>query len=117
MRDADLDRILANTEPLVSSPGFTASVVRAARREAAPPAPFRFPWKRALPGGTALVVAVCAGLLLEPPSNAIASQSPALGISAALDVMSSMRAGLMALALLMTLASTELSRRLVRHRL
>jgi hypothetical protein len=53
----DLDRILANEQPLLPSSGFAASVMDAIAKEAATPAPIPFPWKRALPGIAALLVA------------------------------------------------------------
>jgi len=47
--DAELDRILSETEILPSS-GFTASVMDAVQREAKAPPAIPFPWHWALPG-------------------------------------------------------------------
>jgi hypothetical protein len=119
MRDADLERILAANELLVPTQAFTASVMSAVGREVATPAPLGFPWRRALPGAAALAVAISAGLLVESPPNAIASQLPALRLglrigSIGRDALSSIGADWIALALVVTLASTQLSKRLAR---
>ncbi|HET9343392.1 MAG TPA: hypothetical protein VFO25_10805 [Candidatus Eremiobacteraceae bacterium] len=69
MKDAELDRILSQSEPIVPSDSFVASVMSAVAREGAP-SPLAFPWLRALPGfiglaaslGSILVFAVRAAL-------------------------------------------------------
>jgi hypothetical protein len=60
MNDNDLDRMLTDTEEIVPSSGFVASVMEAVQQEAAasapiPLPPIPFPWKWALPG---LIVSV-----------------------------------------------------------
>jgi hypothetical protein len=50
MNDNDLDRMLMESEEIVPSCGFVASVMEAVQQEAAAPAPIPFPWKWALPG-------------------------------------------------------------------
>ncbi|HWB32047.1 MAG TPA: hypothetical protein VG714_02620 [Acidobacteriaceae bacterium] len=60
--DPTLDRLLAehfNDGALPPSSGFAATVMEAARTEAAMPQPIPFPWRRVLPGA----VAALAGLL------------------------------------------------------
>jgi hypothetical protein len=69
MNDGELDRILSQTEPVVPSDTFVASVMSAVVREGAP-SPLAFPWLRALPGfiglaaslGAILVFAIRAAL-------------------------------------------------------
>jgi len=53
-----LDRILAHEDALVPSSGFAASVMETIQDQAAAPAPIPFPWKLALPGIAALIVAL-----------------------------------------------------------
>jgi hypothetical protein len=60
MKPDDLDRWLADEEPIVPSSGFTASVMDAVAREASAPPAIPFPWTRALPGLASLVVALLA---------------------------------------------------------
>ncbi len=45
----EIDRILSRDDEILTSSGFTASVMDAVRREATAPPPIPFPWKRALP--------------------------------------------------------------------
>ena len=45
-----LDHILSESDEIIPSSGFAASVMEAVQREAAAPPPIPFPWKRALPG-------------------------------------------------------------------
>ncbi len=58
MQPDELDRILNDEERIVPSSGFAASVMEAVRREAVAPPPIAFPWKRAVPGIVAAIVAV-----------------------------------------------------------
>lgn len=58
MKDQEFDRILSGDAELVPSSGFASAVMDAVRQEASAPPPIPFPWKRALPGIAALVVAV-----------------------------------------------------------
>lgn len=64
MNEQDLDRVLMETEEIVPSSGFVASVMEAVREEAAAPAPIPFPWKWALPGLIASV-ALALGLVVR----------------------------------------------------
>lgn len=58
-----LDRILLD-DTLVPSSGFTASVMDAITAQAAAPAPIPFPWKLALPGLAAFLVALIGAVRL-----------------------------------------------------
>lgn len=49
MNDAELDRMLSQSEPIVPSGTFATSVMQAIAREGTP-SPLAFPWQRALPG-------------------------------------------------------------------
>jgi hypothetical protein len=60
--NADLDRALgAASDSILPSSGFADGVMSAVYREASAPAPLAFPWKRAIPG---VAAAVMAALLL-----------------------------------------------------
>lgn len=115
MRQDELDRILSRVQEIIPSPGFVNSVMDSIRREALTPAPIPFPWKRALPGVAALVLAL--GLLLIAGATlftrGIASQSHPLILPFAydriLEAARSIRAGWIVLALLLSLASAKLS--------
>lgn len=115
MRQDELDRILSRVQEIIPSPGFVNSVMDSIRREALTPAPIPFPWKRALPGVAALVLAL--GLLLIAGATlftrGIASQSQPLILPFAydriLEAARSIRAGWIVLALLLSLASAKLS--------
>jgi hypothetical protein len=54
----NLDRILLDQETLLPSSGFAVSVMDAIQNDASAPEPIPFPWKRALPGIAALLVAM-----------------------------------------------------------
>ena len=58
MKPDELDRILSREAEIVPSSGFVKSVMAAVQSEAAAPPPIPFPWKRALPGLLACVVAI-----------------------------------------------------------
>jgi hypothetical protein len=58
MNDHEFDRILSRDAELVPSFGFASSVMDAVRSQASAPPPIPFPWKRALPGIAAFVVAL-----------------------------------------------------------
>jgi hypothetical protein len=114
MNDEKLDKILAGEEELIPSSGFLASVMERVHEEDAAPPPIPFPWVRAVPaivvaavvlGGGAvelvrLAIPFVKGLALAPPH-----------ISAAL-VQPLEQAGWVALALVVSLLCSLLSRRL-----
>jgi hypothetical protein len=50
MDSAMIDNILASDEELIPSSGFLASVMERVQEEANATAPIPFPWKRAIPG-------------------------------------------------------------------
>jgi len=54
----DLDRILSQEQEIIPSSGFAASVMDAVQTAASTPSPIPFPWKRALPGLSAAIVAL-----------------------------------------------------------
>ncbi len=58
MNHDDLDRLFTHEPEIVPSSGFTASVMNAMRVQAQAPPPIPFPWKRALPGIAAAVLAI-----------------------------------------------------------
>ena len=58
MNHDDLDGLYSHEPEIVPSSGFTASVMDAVRAQAQAPPPIPFPWKRALPGIAAAVLAL-----------------------------------------------------------
>jgi hypothetical protein len=118
--DHDLDRILSRGEEIVPSSGFLDVVMDAVRAEASTPPPIPFPWKRALPGMIAAVVAL--GLLViagagqsgMAPSPVTAALSRR--IESALESPSGMAAGWTLAGLLLSLAAVKLSARAVSGR-
>ena len=122
MKDDELDRILSNEEAIIPSSGFVGSVMDDVRREAAAPPPIPFPWTRALPGiaamGCALATLGVAMVMLFTQESA--SQPPPVilsrAFSAILEAAKSLRAGWVALALVLSLLSVKLSSRSRRAR-
>jgi hypothetical protein len=113
MKPDDLDPWLVDDDAIVPSSGFTASVMEAVEREASMPPAIPFPWKRALPGLAALVVALLAtvaGVTLFGVWQADDAVHPMV------DQVTSMggQIGWIAAALMLTLASLAWSWRLTR---
>jgi hypothetical protein len=119
MRDDDLDRILSKEQEILPSSGFVTSVMDAVRRETAAPRPIPFPWKRALPGlcvaGVVIVWVFVAGSMLF--LRGTATQPPPAELRSALSLIfrywKTIGGNWMALALVLSLASVKLSKRLV----
>jgi hypothetical protein len=116
MKHDDLDRILSKEQGLVPSSGFVTSVMDAVRRETSAPPPIPFPWKRALPGlcaaGLALVWVFIVGVMLfrgTAPQPFPAERLPALALI--FQGWKNVGASWIALALVLSLASVELSKR------
>jgi hypothetical protein len=91
LTDADLDRALASAhDGILPFSGFTASVMAAIAHDASAPAPIPFPWKRALPGFVAIVVAlalliaVLVSMFLSAPSAPVVTEQTSALDSAAL---------------------------------
>ena len=115
----EIDRILASEPELVPSSGFLASVMESVREEAGSSkspvlAPIRFPWKRVIPGIVLLAIILGFGAVefvrhglpaLKPTDLAMPELPPSLARPAEL-------AGWVALALVISLASWILARRL-----
>lgn len=118
MKDDDIDRILSKEQEIIPSSGFLGSVMDAMQREATAP-PIPFPWKRALPGltaaGLALVSVLVAsislfirGTVTQPlPSELLSSFALIIG------AWKTVGASWIVLALVLSLASVKLSRRLL----
>jgi hypothetical protein len=127
MNDHDLDRWLKETEEIVPSSGFVASVMEAVHEEAAAPAPIPFPWKWALPGlivsvslALGLIVrCIASGARVGPSAVAAAAGTPMGKLLSTLQhaqIATSTAVALewSALALLLSLATAWLSMRIVR---
>jgi len=120
MSDDPIDRILDGEEEILPSSGFGASVMEAVRREAYAPPPIPFPWKRAWPWLAAIAPTFAAASFLVVRQAGFGSglepQAPV--VTAALEsvhrTIVATYADWVALALLITLASIALSRRLAR---
>jgi hypothetical protein len=105
MIDDEIDRILAEHDPIVPSAAFTASVMSVVEGVASSPPPLFFPWWRAAPGLVALGgVFVTAQMVGEVPS----------AFASALRALHSAPAELVALALTATVAAAQFSTRLIR---
>jgi hypothetical protein len=109
-----IDHILASEEKLIPSSGFLASVMERVHEEARQPAPFPFPWKRAVPGIllAAGVFGVGAYELVRqaiPAARALTLTQPHFSVSVQRPLE---QAAWVAFALAASLASWLLSRRL-----
>jgi hypothetical protein len=109
-----LHTILATEEELVPSSGFVDAVMEKVQEEARVPAPIPFPWKRALPG-LVLIAGVFGwgGLELFPLAlSAMKASSPVI-LHLPAEVLQPIEGmGWVALALVFSLASWLLARRL-----
>ncbi|MGP8253412.1 MAG: hypothetical protein ACLQHF_15385 [Terracidiphilus sp.] len=112
-----IDRVLGAEDQLAPSSGFVVDVMECIREEAAAPKPIPFPWKRALPG-MVLAAGTIGWLIYEFIRTAfagewqIALKAPHLS-AAGLSLLTP--AFWVALALVLSLASWALSRRLTRR--
>lgn len=111
---ATIDRILAGEDTLIPSSGFAAAVMERVREEATAPAPIPFPWKRTIPAATVIIgllawlVKESAGVVVDA-LRSIPTAKPAV-LDSNLHALAS--AGWIALALVASLVSWLLSRRL-----
>ena len=115
MRQHDLDRVLYEEQSIVPSSGFLDDVMAAVERDACAPPPIPFPWKRAIPGIAAAVIALAMlvisayavstrGAASAPGSDALAS-----AITAFFHVAQTVHAGWLVLALVLSLVSVKLA--------
>jgi len=114
MEQDRIDSILAAEEELIPSSGFLSAVMERVTEEARVPAPFPFPWARAIPGFLlALGVFGWGGFelvrLAVPAVRELALTQPHLSTAMELPLE---QAGWVVLALAASLASWMLSRRL-----
>jgi hypothetical protein len=123
MKDQELDRILSSEAGLVPSSGFASSVMDAVRNEASAPPPIPFPWKRALPGiaaGVLALVVLLIGALRQSGDNSVSA--PSLlertwsSLTPALQSAQMFGAGWIAAALILTYISVKVSLLLARNR-
>jgi len=112
MKPEEIDRVLADESDIVPSSGFVASVMEAVTAEATAP-PLAFPWKRAWPlaAGFAVLLSWLAMLQLAPQ---VAPPGP--DVYAWFQMIVPMATAWVAAGLLMTIAVTIWSLRLVRFR-
>ena len=112
MKPEEFDRVLSEEGDIIPSSGFVAAVMESVTAEATAP-PLTFPWKRALP-----LVAAFPALLLWlalMPSGQEAS-APGSGLFDWFEMIVPMATGWVAAGLVMTVAITAWSLRLVRLR-
>jgi hypothetical protein len=104
-------------EEIMPSSGFVASVMDAVRQEAAAPQPIAFPWRRALPGLTAVGAAsvmffVAVVRMLKMPMKP--SRINVAAVESWLHLLPQTNAGWVGFALLLTLLALLFSLRLAR---
>jgi hypothetical protein len=115
MTDDDLDHVLGREDDIVPSSGFAAGVMEVVRREASAPPPLPFPWKRALPGLAAAVLALLGLLILgvnEFLRGAASTNQVAPALMTILKEANQLGIGWIALAILLSFASIRVSMRL-----
>ena len=112
MRPEDLERVLFSEDDIVPSSGFVASVMETVIEDATAP-PLTFPWRRAWPLA-ATVVALLVCLVIE--SFTVQAPGPGLDVYAWFQTVVPMATGWVAAGLLMAIAVTGWSLRLVRLR-
>ena len=112
MKPEELDRVLSEESDIVPSSGFVASVMEAVTTEVTSP-PLAFPWKRAWPlaAGFAALLPWLAYLQFGGPVT-----TEGLDVFAWFQIIVPMATGWVAGGLLMTIAVTAWSLRLVRLR-
>jgi len=115
MDDRGIDEILSREDSIVPSSGFVSSVMDAVRQEASVPPPIPFPWKWAIPGLAAAIVAVSALVLQGAAALAGKSANAPLparwnsAINMFVDGLRDAHAGWIFMALLLTWVSVGLS--------
>jgi hypothetical protein len=119
MRDNEVDRALTREVEIIPSSGFVRSVMAAVRSEAAAPPPIPFPWKRALPGMLACMVAIA---FRSPAGDSVSVIPHAVmhwvnGVAPLLDKAQMFGAEWMLLGLLVTFAGLKLTWRLAGGRI
>ena len=112
MKTEDLDRVLSEEADIIPSSGLVASVMEAVTTEATVP-PLAFPWKRAWPlaAGFSVLLVWLAFLPFEPEGTTSEPDPYAL-----FEMIVPTATGWVAGGLLMTVAMTAWSLRLVRLR-
>lgn len=116
MNQEDLDRVLSSQGNIVPSSGFAVSVMKAVERAAATPPPIPFPWKYALPGLTAWLIALVLLVTLGPvdaiPTRSVVSGVPPM-LASILEGLKAIHGGGIAVGLLVSGASVFFSMRMV----
>ncbi len=111
--DDELDRALAHEQEVLPSSSFVSGVMEAVKQEASLPPPIPFPWKRALPGIVAAVLAVAFVIgatiaILVGGGGARPMTLPAAELSI-LQAVQNLGGGWIALALLISFACVKLT--------
>ncbi|HXX15150.1 MAG TPA: hypothetical protein VEJ47_09640 [Candidatus Eremiobacteraceae bacterium] len=114
MTQDDLDRILSNEPQILASSGFVDAVMDSVRRQATVPPPIPFPWKRALPGisAVAFTLAVLVIFLIRGSANQSLPPNLVPTLTSLLETWKTFSATWVVLALLLSFASLKLSMRL-----
>jgi hypothetical protein len=118
----DLDRMFSRQENIVPSSGFVGSVMNAIACQASTPPPIPFPWKYALPGFAAWLIALVSFIYLafahfdaSSTRSALARTAPML--AAIIEGLKAVDGAWIAVALLVSAASVFFSMRMVGARL
>jgi hypothetical protein len=118
VKQDEFDRVFSAEIPIVPSAGFVNGVMEAVHREASAPPPIPFPWKRALPGLAAGMVALAVMILglvksAVRPAPAAPVQNRLIGaLDYAASVTNAYGINWILLAMVITLACMMLSMRL-----
>jgi hypothetical protein len=118
----DLDRMLSRQENVIPSSGFVDSVMDAIECAASTPPPIPFPWKHALPGLAACLIALVSFVYLafthfDASSTTSALSRTAPMVAAIIEGLKAVDGGWIAVALLVSAASVFFSMRMVGARL
>lgn len=122
MNQEDLDGMFSRQENIVPSSDFVGSVMNAIECAASTPPPMPFPWKQALPGLAAWLIALvsfiylaCARFDASSTRSALPRAAPML--AAIVEGFKAVDGGWIAVALLVSAAAVFLSMRMVGARL
>jgi hypothetical protein len=122
MNQEDLDRMFSRQENIIPSSGFVGSVMDAIECAASTPPPIPFPWKHALPGLAAWLIAVVSLIYLalahfDASSTRSALPRAAPMLAAIIEGLKAVDGAWIAVALLVSAVSVLFSMRMAGARL
>jgi hypothetical protein len=118
VKQEDFDRMLSTQEELIPSSGFVDGVMDAIEYAASTPPPIPFPWRHALPGLAAWLIALVSFIYLAfAQSDAISTRAALPGtapmLAAIIAGLKAVDGGWIAVALLTSAAAVFFSMRMV----